>query len=152
MGSWLLHGRPWAGKNACGTMMRFKIDPEISKMKSQFHEDFPINEFPLNGSEKPYVPLLHACGSAKFRCIQRTHTLLVMETRFPDGLVMVWRLQMLKSGMKCKLEITNMETGVVGHHFFVREDVSAFPSKREMRQRAEAERKRSLANMAVAPR
>jgi len=130
-GSWLLFGQPVHRHLLCDLQATLKVDPCISKIEFKLGTFMPSVDFPLDGSQKLFVPLLRVPGIGVWKCTHRSHSEICGHSQLPDGLATFrWKLSLEDDGKHCKYEIEHCEKNVVATHYFKR--ASSYPPDRKV--------------------
>jgi len=116
----LLFGLPFQGGRVSSEKeVSLKINPDISELQVKLGNFLPSLELPLDGSQKPYVSLLQAPGSAVWRCTSRSTSTICGETQLPGQVeTFRWKLDLEAGEERCKLEVECVQTQVVATYYF----------------------------------
>eukprot|EP00931_Biecheleriopsis_adriatica_P092372 TRINITY_DN66180_c0_g1_i1.p1 TRINITY_DN66180_c0_g1~~TRINITY_DN66180_c0_g1_i1.p1 ORF type:complete len:220 (-),score=36.08 TRINITY_DN66180_c0_g1_i1:51-710(-) len=106
-----------------------RIDPDISTLEMKRGTLISHNVFPLDGSEKTYLPILLDSGPATWCCTSRNYQMISGVSKIhSSGDSHAWQLELQDGGKLLRLKIQDVQTGAPqGDRLFRRQPLTAFP-------------------------
>eukprot|EP00441_Pelagodinium_beii_P014001 CAMPEP_0197669516 /NCGR_PEP_ID=MMETSP1338-20131121/72185_1 /TAXON_ID=43686 ORGANISM="Pelagodinium beii, Strain RCC1491" /NCGR_SAMPLE_ID=MMETSP1338 /ASSEMBLY_ACC=CAM_ASM_000754 /LENGTH=221 /DNA_ID=CAMNT_0043249093 /DNA_START=72 /DNA_END=737 /DNA_ORIENTATION=+ len=149
---WNLFGhaiRSGSGMGLPESDVNLLIDPSLNQLTWKFASNFSPQEFPLDGTEKEYVPQIFSSTKGLWQCISRSNTEIraLMQPQLSDSsgfAMIVVTVQLQENGEQLKVDMEYKDNNTTHTHYFQR----ALPGgSRPAKLQGNIRKKKSLAQL-----